>query len=87
MLHRNGQALENRDHCRPEWGREDDICAELPAGGGGLSGFINADLIAVGLSPFDPSAAAIRAGRLMMEEIKSACASAEASPLRPRSVV
>jgi predicted ABC-type ATPase len=33
--------------------------------------FINADLIAVGLSPFDPSAAAIRAGRLMMAEIHS----------------
>ena len=31
--------------------------------------FVNADLIAVGLSPFDPAAAAIRAGRLMLEEI------------------
>jgi predicted ABC-type ATPase len=31
--------------------------------------FINADLIAAGLSPFDPAAAAIRAGRLMLEEI------------------
>jgi predicted ABC-type ATPase len=33
--------------------------------------FINADLIAAGLSPFDPSSVAIRSGRLMMEEIKS----------------
>jgi predicted ABC-type ATPase len=33
--------------------------------------FINADLIAAGLSPFDPDRAAIRAGRLMIEEIKS----------------
>lgn len=32
--------------------------------------FINADLIAAGLSPFSPEAAAIRAGRLMLEEIK-----------------
>lgn len=32
--------------------------------------FINADLIAAGLSPFDPDAAAIRAGRLMIEEIR-----------------
>lgn len=32
--------------------------------------FINADLIAGGLSPFDPSAAALRAGRMMMEEIR-----------------
>lgn len=31
--------------------------------------FINADLIAAGLSPFRPEAAAIRAGRLMLEEI------------------
>jgi predicted ABC-type ATPase len=31
--------------------------------------FINADLIAAGLSPFKPEAAAFRAGRLMLEEI------------------
>ena len=32
--------------------------------------FINADLIAVGLSPFQPEAAAVRAGRLVLEEIR-----------------
>lgn len=32
--------------------------------------FINADLIAAGLSPFAPEAAAIKAGRLMLEEIE-----------------
>ena len=31
--------------------------------------FINADLIAAGLSPFAPEQAAIKAGRLMLEEI------------------
>lgn len=31
--------------------------------------FINADLIAAGFSPFDPGAAAIRAGRMMLAEI------------------
>lgn len=31
--------------------------------------FVNADLIAAGLSPFAPEAAAIKAGRLMLEEI------------------
>jgi predicted ABC-type ATPase len=31
--------------------------------------FINVDLIAAGLSPFDPGRVAIRAGRLMLEEI------------------
>lgn len=32
--------------------------------------FINVDLIAAGLSPLDPSRAAIRAGRLMLTEIR-----------------
>ncbi|BBU67920.1 zeta toxin family protein [Fluviibacter phosphoraccumulans] len=31
--------------------------------------FVNADLIAAGLSPFDPSSASIRAGRLMLQEL------------------
>lgn len=34
-----------------------------------LPRFINADLIAAGLSPFAPEAAAVKAGRLMLEEI------------------
>ena len=33
--------------------------------------FINADLIAAGLSPFAPEAAALKAGRLMLREIES----------------
>ena len=32
--------------------------------------FINADLIAGGISPFSPEAVAVRAGRLMLEEIR-----------------
>lgn len=40
----------------------------LPAEAG-LPLFINADLIAARLSPFDPAAAAIRAGRIMLQEI------------------
>ena len=32
--------------------------------------FINVDLIAAGLSPFDPERAAIRAGRIMLSEIQ-----------------
>lgn len=31
--------------------------------------FVNADLIAAGLSPFQPESVALRAGRLMLEEI------------------
>lgn len=40
--------------------------------------FINADLIAAGLSPFAPETAAIRAGRLMLEEI-AACVKGDES--------
>jgi predicted ABC-type ATPase len=36
----------------------------------GCPDFINADLIAAGLSPFAPEQAALRAGRLMLHEIK-----------------
>jgi len=32
--------------------------------------FINVDLIAAGLSPFDPNRAALRAGKLMLQEIR-----------------
>lgn len=32
--------------------------------------FVNADLIAAGMSPFSPESAAMRAGRLMLREIK-----------------
>lgn len=39
--------------------------------------FVNADLIAAGLSPFDPNAAAIRAGRLMLREIHRHAAAGE----------
>lgn len=38
--------------------------------------FINADLIAAGLSPFNPEAAALRAGRLMLEEMAARIAQA-----------
>ena len=37
-----------------------------------LPRFINADLIAAGLAPFAPETAAIKAGRLMLEEIEQA---------------
>lgn len=43
----------------------------------GCPRFINADLIAAGLSPFDPDTAAIRAARLMLEEIARAAAGGE----------
>jgi predicted ABC-type ATPase len=39
--------------------------------------FINADLIAAGLSPFAPEEAAVKAGRLMLEEIDESVARGE----------
>lgn len=33
--------------------------------------FINADYIAAGLSPFDPELVAVRAGKIMLEEVKT----------------
>ena len=36
----------------------------------GCPDFINVDLIAAGLSPFDPDRAALQAGRFMLREIK-----------------
>jgi len=43
----------------------------------GILRFINADLIAAGLSPFSPEQMAIRAGRLMLEEIDNCVAYGE----------
>ena len=45
--------------------------------------FVNADLIAAGIAPFRPEAAAFRAGRLMLEEIHRHVAEVGASPSRP----
>ncbi|MFZ2237855.1 MAG: zeta toxin family protein [Dokdonella sp.] len=42
-----------------------------------LPRFINADLIAAGLAPFAPETAAIKAGRLMLEEIAQCAARGE----------
>ncbi|MDL1981015.1 MAG: zeta toxin family protein [Deltaproteobacteria bacterium] len=37
----------------------------------GCPAFVNADLIAAGIAPFQPEKLAIRAGKLMLEEIKA----------------
>ena len=36
----------------------------------GVTEFVNADLIAQGLSPFDPESAAVAAGRIMLERMR-----------------
>jgi predicted ABC-type ATPase len=45
------------------------FAAEFLPNEAGCPFFVNADLIAAGLSPFDPGQAAFRAGRLMLEAI------------------
>ena len=52
----------------------------LPSEAGCLR-FINADLIAAGLSPFAPEQAAIRAGRLMLQELAQSSAKGESFAL------
>ncbi|WP_254939854.1 zeta toxin family protein [Cyanobium sp. Morenito 9A2] len=47
----------------------------------GLSTFINADLIAAGLSPFAPERSARRAARLMLEEIEHCVATKQSFAL------
>jgi predicted ABC-type ATPase len=49
-------------------GKTTFACEFLP-NEAGCPVFVNADLIAAGLSPFQPETAAFRAGRLMLEEI------------------
>jgi predicted ABC-type ATPase len=46
--------------------------------------FINVDLIAAGLSPFDPNRGAIQAGRIMLSEIERRIRKGESLPLKPR---
>ncbi len=43
----------------------------------GIQEFVNADEIARGLSPFNPNAAAVAAGRLMVERIRALAAAGE----------
>lgn len=44
---------------------------ELLPGALGISEFVNADEIARGLSPFNPTGSAVAAARLMLERIQS----------------
>src|SRR5712664_1931423 len=80
-----GTPLPSRYHCGAVRGRHMNPSLYVIAGPNGADkttfareflpnyadckNFINADLIAQGVSPFSPEAAAFRAGRLMLEEI------------------
>jgi predicted ABC-type ATPase len=51
-------------------GKTTFACEFLP-NEAGCPNFINADLIAAGLSPFEPDLAAVKAGKLMLKEIRA----------------
>ena len=56
----------------PNGAGETTFAAEFLPGEAGCPGFINVDPIAAGRSPFAPETVAIRAGRLMLDEIRRA---------------
>jgi predicted ABC-type ATPase len=62
--------LERVYHCAAQWCRQDTFAREFLPNYADCRNFVNADLIAQGMSPFSPKSAAIRAGRVMLEEIE-----------------
>ena len=61
-------------HRRSEWSREDTFARAFLPNEAGCPHFINAKLIAACLSPFAPERAAVRAGRIILDEISQAAA-------------
>ena len=58
---------------------------ELLQGALGVNEFVNADVIARGLSPFDPDSAAVGAGRVMLSRLRELAGQRVASRSRRRS--
>jgi predicted ABC-type ATPase len=56
-------------HSWPERSWEDHFCAKVLTDQQGVLSFLNADLLAAGLSPLHPELAARAAGRLLLKEI------------------
>jgi len=56
-------------HCRSEWSGKTTFARAYLLRNARVVHFINADLIASGLSPLDPRLAAVAAGRLVLAEI------------------
>jgi len=54
---------ENRHHCRAERSGEGDLTREFLPNKAVCPVFVNADLIAAGLSPFSPERTAMQEGR------------------------
>jgi hypothetical protein len=56
-------------HCRAEWRGQNHVCPGVFAEDAGIIHFVNADLIAGGLSPLRPELAAIASGRIFLAEL------------------
>lgn len=54
----------------PNGAGKTSFAREFLPGEAGCRNFVNADLIAAGLSPFDPDAALVRGGKIMLDEIQ-----------------
>ena len=65
---RDGGQADLRDR-RTERRGQDDVATEFLPNEAGCPVFVNADLIAAGLSPFRPGRAAVGAGRLVLRQI------------------
>lgn len=60
---------ENPHHCGTQWSGKDDVRRRVLPREANCLEFVNADLIAAGLSPFQPDSVSLAAGRLMLKRI------------------
>jgi predicted ABC-type ATPase len=65
------------DYCRAEWGGKDNLCIVLLPEVAGCTNFINADLIAAGISPLAPTRELMAASRIFLNEINECIAEGE----------
>ena len=56
-------------HCRPKWSRKTTFALKYLPQIAGCHNFVNADMIAYGISPLDSLAAQYEAGRLFLNEV------------------
>jgi hypothetical protein len=69
----------------PNGAGKSTVAPALLQGALAVNEFVNADVIARGLSAFDPDAAALAAGRVMLTRLRGSLHSASASHSRRRS--
>ena len=67
----DGKEPTSLHYCRSQWFGKDHFCTEVSSLYADCINFVDADLIAAGLSPFSPDVAAIKAGRIMLADEES----------------